>query len=59
MSKQAQRPKHITIIGAGLVGSLKAIYLAQRGDQVTVFEQLPDIRKEAIAAGRSYCRRAW
>ncbi len=48
-----EKPRHITIIGAGLVGSLQAIYLAQRGYQVTVFEQLPDIRKEAIPAGRS------
>ena len=45
--------KHITIIGAGLVGSLKAIYLAQRGYAVDVYEKLPDIRKEKIPAGRS------
>ncbi|WP_395373586.1 FAD-dependent oxidoreductase [Marinicella sp. W31] len=45
--------KRITIIGAGLVGSLKAIYLAQRGYAVDVYEKLPDIRKEKIAAGRS------
>lgn len=47
------KPQHITLIGAGLVGSLQAIFLAQRGYRVTVFEQLPDIRKEAIPAGRS------
>ncbi|WP_251358268.1 NAD(P)/FAD-dependent oxidoreductase [Kangiella sp. TOML190] len=45
--------KNITIVGAGLVGSLMAIYLGQRGYQVTVFEKLPDIRKEKIPAGRS------
>lgn len=45
--------KKITIIGAGLVGSLMSIYLGQRGYQVTVFEKLPDIRKEKIPAGRS------
>ena len=45
--------KHITIIGAGLVGSLKAIYLAKRGYSVDVYEKLPDIRKEKIPAGRS------
>ncbi len=45
--------KHIVIIGAGLVGSMHAIYLARRGYQVSVFEQLPDIRKEVIPAGRS------
>lgn len=53
MTQSIESPGHITIIGAGLVGSLQAIYLAQRGYKVTVFEQLPDIRKEAIAAGRS------
>lgn len=53
MSMQGVKSRHITIIGAGLVGSLQALYLAQRGYQVTVFEQLPDIRKETIPAGRS------
>ena len=47
------KPKHIVIIGAGLVGSMQAIFLAKRGYQVSVYEQLPDIRKEAISAGRS------
>lgn len=45
--------KSITIIGAGLVGSLMSIFLGQRGYKVTVFEKLPDIRKEKIPAGRS------
>jgi kynurenine 3-monooxygenase len=45
--------KKITIIGAGLVGSLMAIYLGKRGYCVEVYEQLPDIRKESISAGRS------
>ena len=49
----AKLDKDITIIGAGLVGSLMSIYLGQRGYKVTVFEKLPDIRKEAIPAGRS------
>ncbi|MCF6299672.1 MAG: FAD-dependent monooxygenase [Proteobacteria bacterium] len=43
----------ITIIGAGLVGSMMAIYLGKRGYKVDVFEKLPDIRKEKISAGRS------
>lgn len=47
------QPKHILIMGAGLVGSMHAIFLARRGYQVSVYEQLPDIRKEAISAGRS------
>ncbi len=43
----------IILIGAGLVGSLKAIYLARRGYRVSVYEKLPDIRKHPIPAGRS------
>lgn len=43
----------VTIIGAGLAGSLLSIYLARRGFGVTVFEARDDMRKEAVAAGRS------
>lgn len=45
--------KNITMIGAGLVGSMMAIYLGKRGYKVDVYEKLPDIRKESISAGRS------
>lgn len=45
--------KDITIVGAGLVGSLLSIYLAKRGYKVNVYERRPDMRKEAINAGRS------
>lgn len=45
--------KDITIIGAGLVGSLLSIYLAKRGYQVKVFERRGDMRKEKMSAGRS------
>lgn len=45
--------KEITIIGAGLVGSLLSIYLSKRGYQVTILERRPDMRKEKISAGRS------
>lgn len=45
--------KEITIIGAGLVGSLLSIYLSKRGYKVTIYERRPDMRKEAIVAGRS------
>ncbi|MBT1701272.1 FAD-dependent oxidoreductase, partial [Fulvivirgaceae bacterium PWU4] len=31
--------KNIAIVGAGLVGSLLAIYLARRGHKITVFER--------------------
>jgi len=41
------------IIGAGLVGSLWAVYLAKAGYKVTIFERRPDIRKAEISAGKS------
>jgi kynurenine 3-monooxygenase len=43
----------VTIIGAGLAGSLLAIYLARRGFGVDVFEARPDMRKTDIGGGRS------
>lgn len=45
--------KDITIVGAGLVGSLLSIYLAKRGYNVTVYERRPDLRKNRISAGKS------
>lgn len=45
--------KEITIVGAGLVGSLLSIYLAKRGYQVNIFERRPDMRQATISAGRS------
>ena len=45
--------KKVTIAGAGLVGSLEAIYLAKRGFQVEVYERRPDMRKVELYAGRS------
>ncbi len=43
----------ITLVGAGLVGSLLAIYLSKRGHKVTVYERRPDMRSNRISAGRS------
>ncbi len=43
----------VVIIGAGLAGSLLAIYLAKRDFQVSIFEALGDMRLEEVAAGRS------
>ncbi len=43
----------IVIIGAGLAGSLLAIYLAKRGIAVDVYESRGDMRLEDVAAGRS------
>ena len=45
--------KHVTVVGAGLCGTLLAIRLAQRGYSVELFEQRPDMRKEEMDAGRS------
>ncbi|HEY9363774.1 MAG TPA: NAD(P)/FAD-dependent oxidoreductase [Chitinophagaceae bacterium] len=45
--------KNITIIGAGLVGSLLSIYLSRRGHKVRVYERRSDMRNEAVEAGRS------
>jgi len=43
----------VTIIGAGLAGSLLAIYLAKRGMKVDVYEARGDMRLEEVVAGRS------
>ena len=45
--------KNITIVGAGLVGSLLSIYLAKRGNKVTIYERRRNMRKETMSAGRS------
>ncbi|HRO43378.1 MAG TPA: NAD(P)/FAD-dependent oxidoreductase [Flavipsychrobacter sp.] len=43
----------VTILGAGLVGSLLAIILRKKGYEVDVFERRPDMRSAKITAGRS------
>lgn len=43
----------ITIIGAGLAGSLLSIYLAQKGYSVQIFERRPDMRINNWERGRS------
>jgi kynurenine 3-monooxygenase len=45
--------KKITLVGAGLAGSLLAIYLARHGYEVEIYERRPDMRKVEISAGRS------
>jgi kynurenine 3-monooxygenase len=45
--------KNITVVGAGLVGSLVSIYLAKRGYKVDVYERRGDMRKANMIAGRS------
>jgi kynurenine 3-monooxygenase len=43
----------LVVMGAGLVGSLLALYLARRGHPVQVFERLPDPRTQGLLGGRS------
>ncbi|MBM2841598.1 MAG: monooxygenase, FAD-binding protein [Bacteroidetes bacterium] len=45
--------QRITLVGAGLAGSLLSIYLAKRGYAVDVYERRPDMRKVDIGGGRS------
>src|SRR5512141_1546196 len=45
--------QRVMIIGAGLAGSLLAIYLAKRGIQVDVYEARGDMRTEKTGSGRS------
>jgi kynurenine 3-monooxygenase len=45
--------RRFTIFGAGLSGSLMAIYLARLGYQVELFERRPDPRKHVVERGRS------
>lgn len=45
--------KQVTIVGAGLVGSLLSIYLAKKGYKISVFERRADMRKISMSAGKS------
>ena len=45
--------KSAIIVGAGLVGSLWAVYLSKAGYKVSIYERRSDIRKAEISAGKS------
>jgi kynurenine 3-monooxygenase len=45
--------KTASIVGAGLVGSLWAVYLSKAGYKVKLFEVRDDLRKADISAGKS------
>ncbi|GAB2959970.1 NAD(P)/FAD-dependent oxidoreductase [Micromonospora polyrhachis] len=45
--------ERVTIVGAGLAGSLLACFLARRGYRVHVYERRPDPRKGTTERGRS------
>ena len=43
----------ITVLGAGLIGSLMSTFLARKGYEVKLFEKRPDLRIKQIDGGRS------
>lgn len=43
----------VAIVGAGLVGTLWAVYMAKRGFKVHLYDRRPDIRKLKIVQGKS------
>jgi kynurenine 3-monooxygenase len=45
--------RKITVVGAGLGGSLAALFLARQGHEVTIHERRPDPRKGPATRGRS------
>jgi kynurenine 3-monooxygenase len=45
--------RQVTILGAGLVGSLLAIILRKRGYEVVLYERRPDMRLASMSAGKS------
>ncbi|KAI9594568.1 hypothetical protein BDF19DRAFT_444066 [Syncephalis fuscata] len=52
-TKQTASPHNVAVVGAGPVGTLTAIYLAQLGWEVSLYEARTDIRKENAYRGRS------
>jgi kynurenine 3-monooxygenase len=44
---------NITLVGAGLAGSLLSVYLAKKGFEVNVYERRPDMRNANLVAGKS------
>lgn len=53
MGKAITKTEPIILLGAGLSGSLMAVYLARRGHKVEVYDRRPDMRKADISAGKS------
>jgi kynurenine 3-monooxygenase len=48
-----ESPTRITIVGAGLAGTLLACLLGEAGHDVTVYEGRPDPRRKGFVGGRS------
>ncbi len=53
MSRKVNKEEPIVLLGAGLAGSMMALYLARRGYRVQVYERRPDMRTVEMSAGRS------
>jgi kynurenine 3-monooxygenase len=53
MSTTITTQEHHAVVGAGLVGSLLGLLLAQRGYKVTIYERRSDPRKDKAKVGRS------
>jgi len=53
MTPEADRPRHVAIVGAGMVGLSTAWFLQERGCQITVLEQ------DRVAAGASEGNAGW
>ena len=47
------RNEKVVIVGAGLVGSLWAVFMARKGYQVEVYERRSDMRAKGYSGGRS------
>jgi len=45
--------KDVIIVGAGLAGSLCALYMLKRGFKVRLYERRADMRNAVLIAGRS------
>lgn len=53
MTNQNASQQKAIVVGAGLVGSLWAVFLARHGYQVEVYERRPDMRAAGYSGGRS------
>ncbi|MGM0559344.1 MAG: FAD-dependent oxidoreductase, partial [Myxococcota bacterium] len=53
MNDRPRNDDPISLVGAGLSGSLLAVYLANRGMRVDVYEYRDDMRQAEVAGGRS------
>lgn len=53
MNTTNNEAKSVTIVGAGLVGALWAVYMQKAGYQVDIYERRSDMRLAQMSAGRS------